>query len=455
MMTNTNIRLFGGQDCGEMIFKLQDAMANNKTVSSLEIRETALDDDMIDSVVSLLSRGSVETIHLEDCSAHLNKSVVRLVEALGNCEDVRLSEFTFLSRFFFETFLGSATKLKSLRIRDHLFVEQIVALSRGLAINRILHTLDLSYSRIDDFSILAEGLKGCCAKRLGLRSIGLRDDHLGLLMAALDSSAGAVAQKLESLDLSFNRLRNPSCIGDFLRSPDCHLRELLIGYQNLWQADYNGKNVDVTKIAQSLAVNTSLRTLGLRQNELGDTDALELATALEENFTLETLDLGENNVSDPGVLALANTARSSSRGLQRLNLRRNQFGTKASLALLEAASTNFRLLTIDSTDERRGRNIQDERIHRQIRYHTALNRGGRELLLWTEGPPPQALWPLVLAKQAPWPRRDETNGGNNRADCSSKRTSGLDDMRIDVLYYLLKESPTTFFLSQKHATLGC
>jgi len=157
----TNIRLFCGRDSDGMVRKLEDAMVNNKAVSCLEIRETALEDDVIDSIVDLLSKGSVKTIHLEDCSAqHLNKSAVKLVEALGNCRDVRLSEHTFLSKFFLDDFLESAKHLKNLRIRDHLVVEQVEALSKGLASNKILHSLDLSRSRTTTFRFSPKDSRG-------------------------------------------------------------------------------------------------------------------------------------------------------------------------------------------------------------------------------------------------------------------------------------------------------
>jgi len=466
MPATTKFRLFCGRDCDGMIRKLEDATVNNKAVSSLEIRETALEDDVIDSIVDLLSKGSVTTIHLEDCSAHLNKSVLRLVEALGNCRDVRLSESTFLSKFFLETFLESAKQLKTLRIRDHLLVDQVEALSRGLVSNKFLHTLDLSRSRIDDFSVLAEGLRGGCAKRLKLRSIGLQDQHLAILVEALESSASSSYPNttLESLDLSFNRLRNLKCIGNFLKRQDCHLKELLIGYQNLWQPNRSGtKNIDVSEIAAALiAINnngndrrrsTKLTTLKLPRNELTDSDALLLATALRsEHSALEVLDLRENDISDSGALALAESARWSKR-LRQLHLRGNPFGTLTSRSLLLAASTNFRLAVLGDNGRR-----EDEDIHRKIRYHNALNRGGRRLLLrddrnhnssWPSLPPSLALWPLVLEKQA---SRLVGKGVDDKALVTDRREE--ESMCIDVMYYLLKSSPAIFDSSSRAARTG-
>jgi len=454
MSTTTNIRLFCGRDCDGMVRKLEDAVTNSKTVSSLEIRETALEDDVIDSIVDLLSKGYVETIHLEDCSAHLNKSAVRLVEALGNCRDVRLSESTFLSKFFLDSFLESATELKNLRIRDHLLVEQVEALSRGLASNKILHTLDLSRSRIADFSLLSEGLRRGCARRLKLRSIGLRDSHLSTLMEALElpppqslSSSpppNTTATALESLDLSFNWLRNLKCIGEFLKHPDCNLRELLVGYQNLWQPSNNGTNIDISEIANALAHNTTLITLKLPRNELTDSDAILLAVALAENPTLEILDLRENTIRNDGVAALAEAARHS-RGLRQLYLRGNPFGIRASQSLLEAASYNFRLffLTDNKRDEHNYGENEQKTIDRKIRYQTSLNRGGRQLLV-DGNHPPLALWPLVLERQtcvADFEGLDEKHTIADKTDPS---------MRTDVLYYLLKESSPIFFSPQNN-----
>lgn len=461
MQATTKFRLFCGRDCDGMIRKLEDATINNKAVSCLEIRETALEDDVVDSIVDLLSKGSVTTIHLEDCSAHLNNSVLRLVEALGNCRDVRLSESTFLSKFFLETFLESAKQLQNLRIRDHLLVDQVEALSRGLASNKFLHTLDLSRSRIDDFSVLAEGLKVGCAKRLKLRSIGLRDQHLAILVEALKSSSLHPKTTLESLDLSFNRLRNLKCIGYFLKHQDCQLKELLIGYQNLWQPNRSGtKNIDVSEIATSLTLinsdgsdsGTKLTTLKLPRNELTDSDALLLATALQsENSALEVLDLRENDISDNGALALAESARWSKR-LRQLHLRGNPFGTLASRSLLLAASSNFHLAILGDNGRR-----EDEEIHRKIRYHTALNRGGRWLLLQDERanfsplsslPPSLALWPLVLEKQA---SRLDGEGMDDKPLTSDRLEE--ESLCIDVIYYLLKSSPMIFDLSSRTATM--
>jgi hypothetical protein len=213
-----------------------------------------------------------------------------------------------------------------------------------------------------------------------------------------------------------------------LKRPDCRLKELLVGYQNLWQPNRNGTNIVVSAIAGALSHNTRLTTLKLPRNELSDEDAILFAVALSDNSTLETLDLRENNLRDDSVVALAEAARWS-RGLHQLHLRGNPFGTRASQALLEAAANNFHLSFVGDN----GRDVDEETtINQEIRYHTALNRGGRKLLL--EVTPHLALWPLVLEKQTSRPNWEDYPPGS--------------DMRNDVLFYLLKEGSMTLFSSQ-------
>ncbi|MGK3757796.1 MAG: Ran GTPase-activating protein (RanGAP) involved in mRNA processing and transport [Bacillariaceae sp.] len=432
----STIRLYYGRDSGEMIRKIEEALVddNRPVVSAIEVRETVLEDDVIEAIVKLISSGSIESIQLDDCGAYLNKSAVQMARALGACKHVRLSEPTFLTKFFLECFLVSATKLQSLRIQDRLLVEQVEALSNGLRSNNTLHTLDLSRSRIDDFSVLAEGLRGSCVKGIKLRSIGLRDTHVTTMMTSLESCPA-----LESLDLSFNHIRNLTTLGKFLRCADCNLRELSIGYQNVWQSP----NIDIGELAEALKVNKTLITLKLPRNKLIDSDAIIISMALMENSTLENLDVRENNFSDIGIIHLAKTARDNSKGLRKIYTSNNPFGKSGSLALLEAAATNFDLIHIDTNCK------DDDRINKQIRYHIALNRGGRKLLLEN---PPLAIWPLAMERSQIHLEEYYANNSNNNNiiddddDDMDLETSSCDiNMRSDVLYYLLKENPSTFF----------
>lgn len=425
----STIRLYYGRDSGEMVRKIEAALVDEesrKSVSVIQVRETVLQDDVIEAIVKLIIKGSIETIQLDDCGAYLNKSAVQMAKALGACKHVHLSESTFLTKFFLESFLVSATKLQSLRIQDLLLVEQVEALSNGLRSNKTLHTLDLSRSRIDDFSVLAEGLNGSCVKRIKLRSMGLHDTHVTAMMKSLKA-----CPILESLDLSFNHIQSLTTLGNFLSCSQCNLSDLSIGYQNIWQSP----SIKIDCLTEALKVNETLTTLRLPRNKLSDSDAILISAALMENSTLENLDVRGNNLSDIGIIRLAETARDNSKGgLRRIYTSNNPFGVIGSHALLEAAMINFNLLHID--------NCKDDKINQQIRYQIALNRGGRKLLFED---PPLALWPLVMERSQLVSKEYDTNDNNSIS--MEFDTSSCDfDMRSDVLFYLLKENPSTFFL---------
>ena len=58
-------------------------------------------------------------------------------------------------------------------------------------------------------------------------------------------------------------------------------------------------------LAQALRVNTSLSSLDLRSNSIGDEGANSLAEALIVNTSLSSLDLGYNSIGDEGANSLA------------------------------------------------------------------------------------------------------------------------------------------------------
>jgi Ran GTPase-activating protein (RanGAP) involved in mRNA processing and transport len=397
--------------------RLQEAVRRDKIVSTLEVRETVLEDEVIDAIVDLIWKGNVETVQLDDCGAYMNKPAISMARALGNCKHVRLSEPTFLTTNFLAEFLSTSTKLETLRIQDCLLAPQVEALAKGLKNNKTLRVLDLTKSRFENISALAEGLReNTCLKCIKLRSVGLHDRDVQALIEALESHPS-----LESLDLSFNHLRNLAPIGRLLRCHQSRLKQLFIGFQNMWQTP----RTNIVPILEALRVNTTLKALGIANNKLRDQDAEMMVAALRENKTLECLDVRENIFHDKGITLLAHLAKESN-GLRKLYVVKNPFGSDGSLALLEAARENHRIIHMDV-------------CCKNIRYNTTLNRGGRRLLMDTPKPP-LGLWPLAMerANKIDW----EEEGHMHMA--SPSPSGMLKDPRIDVLYHFLQESPVIY-----------
>lgn len=362
-----------------MVCRLKDAKNSNLQVSTLEVRETVLDDNVIEAIVDLLAEKTVDTVQLDDCGAYLNKQALRMARALGNVKTVRLSEPTFMSNYFLDFMLVSATKLENLRIQDHLDCRQIESLALGLKANSSLSTLDLSRSRLDSFSILANGLKlNSSLKTLKLRSLGLEDEHIDEMFDSLKGN-----QTLKSLDLSFNHYRDPNKINKFLAT-NKSISEICLGYQNLWQTP----KVNIAELVSALSKESTIVTLSLCRNKLTDQDAVLLASAIIENSKLESLDVRENNFSDEGAIALANAA-AKGQSLRKINVMKNPFEQRGLLAFLTAARENMNLVYVELGADKAG----PQSTH--IQYFTALNRGGRRLL---HENPPLSLWPLVLER---------------------------------------------------------
>jgi hypothetical protein len=227
--------------------------------------------------------------------------------------------------------------------------------------------------------------------------------------------------QLKTLDLSFNNLRSLEPISRLMRSSECCVHELLLGFQNLWQTP----RIEISSIVGALYENKSVRVFGIANNKLSDQDADVLVTALLENSTLEQLDIRENHFHDQGMIKLAHVAKES-KSLRKLLVARNPFGTGGSLALLEAVAKNHRIFYIDV--------CRNDAIDRQIHYNTTLNRAGRRLLLerpWL----PLALWPLVLerANNIDWDDDEYTRN-------LGQQTTVLDP-RIEILHHILQRSP--------------
>lgn len=413
------IRLYYGRNSEEMVHRIQEYQSTDpdNPLGLLEVRETVLDDVVMEAIVQLIQSRGVDTIQFDDCGAYTSCFSQPIAEALGAVPNVRLTAPTFLSHYFLDTMLLSATKLTNLRIQDNFDGRQIEALAEGLKGNTTLQVLDLSRSRIDSLAILADGLQeNQTLKVLKLRSLGLNDETVHVLLDSIKSHP-----QLEDLDLSFNHCASLDHLAELVNDPCCQLAKLSLGYQNLWQSP----RIDITAFARALRRNKRIKTISLARNKLADSDLLPLATALACNSTLEVLDLRENMLSDEGIAMLATTIQHPT-GLQTINLAQNPFHEAGALALLRAVDTNPNLIEVHI----------NENIYKcnEIRYATALNKAGRCLLFQS---PPLALWPMVLE------RINRLDLGDKQTcvgpGCSVQPTET--PRQIEILHFMVWSSP--------------
>jgi Ran GTPase-activating protein (RanGAP) involved in mRNA processing and transport len=97
--------------------------------------------------------------------------------------------------------------------------------------------------------------------------------------------------------------------------------------------------LDVQKLTEALAKNTSLKELDLKNNHIGDEGAKVLLDVLKNHSALQALFLWFNPIGGEGAIALAQVLNQSST-LQKLHLWVNNIGAEGAIALAQALEEN-------------------------------------------------------------------------------------------------------------------
>ena len=87
-------------------------------------------------------------------------------------------------------------------------------------------------------------------------------------------------------------------LADLLKHPSCGVVSLSLEWNSIGSFESG-----LQEVAQGLALNTSLVTLDLRNNNVGHSGGSALARGLRDNSTLEELDLRWNEIGNSGGLA--------------------------------------------------------------------------------------------------------------------------------------------------------
>ena len=132
------------------------------------------------------------------------------------------------------------------------------------------------------------------------------------------------------------------------------LSQALTENSSLITLNLNGNSIGhagASSLSQALTANCSLSTINLSRNLLGDAGASSLSLALTSNSSLSTLDLSFNLIDGAGASSLfqALTANSS---LTSLDLMYNSVGNDGALSLSQALAANSSLTSLDLSNNR-------------------------------------------------------------------------------------------------------
>ena len=125
-----------------------------------------------------------------------------------------------------------------------------------------------------------------------------------------------------------------------------------------------------SKLAEALKTNTSITTLNLHGNQIGDEGIFKLTEALKPNTTITTLHLSGNQIGDEGASKLAEALKTNTT-ITTLWLSSNRIGDKGASNLAEALKINASITTLDLSDSQMG----DEGVSRlaeALKINTAV-----------------------------------------------------------------------------------
>lgn len=244
--------------------------------------------------------------------------------------------------------------LTCLHLSDNSIGERVRELFDALQRTTTLHTLDLSFNKINDSAVvvIAEVLR----TNQSIMKLDLSNNQIGKGSRALLESLNFNGNIME-LNLSFNRLG------------DCHY-ELMSNNVGLLSLDLSHNDIGERgglSLEQLLrGKNCALTVLNLSQNHLGDMGAHYLASALSHNNNLTELTLCENKIGDKGVLELVDAVKTCCLGrINSSNSNSNNGKVRFECSSIEVVDVTENVVSVSVREQVEALNKQ---LHREVLY---------------------------------------------------------------------------------------
>ena len=278
------------------------ALTVNTTVATLNLRDTCLNSDGVDSISEALRKNNtLTTLDLSGNSIG-DKGINSLSEALAvnnSLSSLHLSSNSISNEgaTFLSMALKDNTSLTTLNLRDN-DIEDVGAssLSGALRVNSSLATLDLSNNSIecDGANSLSEAL----SVNSSLTTLNLSGNPIGMEGATFLSTTLRRNTSLSTLDLSSGSIddEGTNVLFQAMRV-NTSLTSLRLSFNSI-------NNKGAKSISQALLYNSSLSSLYLDNNSIGDEGATSLSELLRRNTSLATLDMSGNFIGGEGASSL-------------------------------------------------------------------------------------------------------------------------------------------------------
>ena len=204
-----------------------------------------------------------------------------------------------------------------------------------------LHSVLTDDRNIDELFHVFKFMSGIVARRSEETAVSIVES-----IASIASEAGRTS-------LSYLHLANliikecKTCSGDlYTKVVRTFGERLQLVHVEVSPSSFPWNSEFIETFLQALAFNTSLSSLDLHANSIGDEGANSLAQALRVNTSLSSLNLHCNSIGDEGANSLAQALRVNT-SLSSLYLSRNSIGNDGANSLTQALRVNTSLSSLD------------------------------------------------------------------------------------------------------------
>ncbi|KAM6974904.1 F-actin-uncapping protein LRRC16A isoform 2-T2 [Tautogolabrus adspersus] len=281
----THLDLSGNSLRGDDLQNLNNFLSHSNVLQALDLSNS---DCSLELVCASLLRGSLKHLSI----LNMSKSVF----SHRKCKEIPPS---------FKQFFSSAQALSSVSLSGtRLPLEALKGLLLGLGCNPNLSDVSLDLSCCELRSAGSQILEGCIAEIPNITSLDISDNSLDMdLTTLLVWLAKNRSIRHLSLGKNFNNIKSKN-VAPVLDNLVHMIQEEDSPLTSLSLADAKLK-ADLSIILNALGSNTSLTTLDISGNSMGDMGAKMLAKALQINTKLRTIMWDRNNVSPQGLQDVA------------------------------------------------------------------------------------------------------------------------------------------------------